>query len=93
MAAGRIETELGLCEGGRLDRVRTILEKLGVPVKLPRNLAEEKLMDVMKRDKKAVDQWPRFVLLDGIGQVHIEDGQYAVQVSRDVVEKVLKKLR
>jgi hypothetical protein len=36
-----------------------------------------------------VDQWPRFVLLDGIGQVHCEDDQYAVQVSRDVVEKAL----
>jgi len=89
MAAGLIETELGLCEEGRLDRVHAILEKLGVPVKLPRNSAEEKLMDVMKHDKKAVDQWPRFVLLDGIGRVHTEDGQYAVPVGRDVVERAL----
>ena len=43
----------------------------------------------MKHDKKAVDQWPRFVLLDRLGQVHCEDGQYAVQVSREIVEKVL----
>jgi 3-dehydroquinate synthase len=90
VAAGLIEIELGLSEPGRLDRVQTILEKLGVPVKLPRNLAEEKMIDVMKHDKKAVDQWPRFVLLDEIGQVHTEDGQYAVQVSRDVVEKALE---
>jgi len=90
MAAGLVEVELGLSEPGRLDRVRSILEKLRVPVKLPRNLAEEKMIDVMKHDKKAVDQWPRFVLIDGIGQVHCEDGQYAVQVSRDVVEKALK---
>jgi len=89
MAAGLIETELGLCEEGRLDRVHAILEELGVPVKLPRNSAEEKLMDVMKHDKKAVDQWPRFVLLDGIGRVHTEDGQYAVPVGRDVVERAL----
>jgi 3-dehydroquinate synthase len=91
-AAGLIEVELGLSEPGRLDRVRTLLEKLRMPVKLPRNLADNKVLDVMKHDKKAVDQWPRFVLIDGIGQVHCEDGQYAVQVSRDVVEKVLKKL-
>ncbi len=90
MAAGLIEIELGFSQPGRLDRVRSILEKLHVPVKLPRNLAEEKMIDVMKHDKKAVDQWPRFVLLDEIGQVHCEDGQYAVQVSRDVVEKTLK---
>jgi 3-dehydroquinate synthetase len=47
---------------------------------------------VMRHDKKAVDQWPRFVLLDRLGQVHQEDGQYAVRVGREVVEKVLKKL-
>jgi len=89
MAAGLIEIEMGLSQVGRLDRVRTIFEKLHVPVKLPQNLAEEKMMDVMKHDKKAVGQWPRFVLLDEIGQVHREDGQYAVQVPREVVEKVL----
>lgn len=89
VAAGLIEIELGFSEPGRLDRVRSILEKLRVPVKLPRNLVEDKMIDAMKRDKKAVDRWPRFVLLDKIGQVHCEDGQYAVQVSREVVEKVL----
>ena len=92
VAAGLIEVELGLAEPDRLDRVRTVLEKLGVPVKLPPNLAEDRLMDVMKHDKKAVDQWPRFVLLDRLGQVHREDGQYAVAVGREVIERVLKKL-
>jgi 3-dehydroquinate synthase len=90
MAAGRIEIELGLSEPDRLDRIRTVLEKIGVPVKLPVNLAEDKLIDVMKHDKKAVDQWPRFVVLERLGQVHCENGQHAVQVSRDVVEKALK---
>lgn len=90
VAAGLIEIELGLSDSGRFDRVRSLLEKLGVPVKLPGNLAEEKLIDVMKHDKKAVDQWPRFVLIDGIGQVHQENGQYAVQVSREVVQKALR---
>jgi 3-dehydroquinate synthetase len=75
-----------------LDRVRIVLEKLGVPVKLPPNLAEDRVIDVMKHDKKAVDRWPRFVLLDRLGQVHREDGQYAVPVAREVIEKVLKKL-
>jgi 3-dehydroquinate synthase len=92
VAAGWIEVELGLSQPGRLDRVRTVLEKLGVPVKLPPNLAEDRVIDVMRHDKKAVDQWPRFVLLDRIGQVHCEDGQYAVPVGREVVERVLKKL-
>jgi len=93
IAAGLIEAELGLAEPGRLDRVRGVLEKLGVPVKLPPHLAEDKVIDLMKHDKKAVDQWPRFVLLDRLGQVHCENGQYAVRVRREVLEEVLKKLR
>jgi 3-dehydroquinate synthase len=92
VAAGRIEIELGRAGPDRLNRVRTVLEELGVPVKLPPNLAEDRVIDVMKHDKKAVDRWPRFVLLDRLGQVHREDGQYAVPVGREVIEKVLKKL-
>lgn len=93
IAAGWIEVEMGLAEPGRLDRVRRVLEKLGVPVKLPADLAEDRVIDLMRHDKKAVDQWPRFVVLDRIGQVHCENGQYAVPVDRAVIERVMKKLR
>jgi 3-dehydroquinate synthase len=90
IAAGLIEVERGLSEPGRLDRIRKVLEKLGVPVKLPPNLAEDRIIDLMRHDKKAVDQWPRFVLIDRLGRVHCENGQYAVPVNRDVVEKALE---
>lgn len=93
IGAGLIEEELGLSGPGRLDRIRKILEKLNVPVELPGDLDDDKLIDILKHDKKAVDQWPKFVLTDALGQVHCSNGQYAVDVGRDVVEKVLKKLR
>ena len=92
IAAGMIEIELELASGERLDSVRQILKKLDVPVKLPRNLAEKDLIDLIKHDKKAVNKWPRFVLLNDIGQVYCPDGQYAVDVAPELVEKVLKKL-
>ncbi len=93
VAAGLVEIELEFSEPGRLDRVRTVLERLGVATTLPADLAWDKLIDLLRHDKKAVDQWPRFVLLDRIGRVRSENGQYAVQVGREVVEKVLRKLR
>ena len=93
IAAGLIETEMGLAEPGRLDRVRRILEKLGVPVKLPAHLDENRVIDLLKHDKKAVDKWPQFVLIGRLGQVHCPDGQYAVDVGREIVEKVLRELR
>ncbi|UCG57427.1 MAG: 3-dehydroquinate synthase [Phycisphaerales bacterium] len=92
IAAGMIEIELQLGRPDRLDRIRRILEKLGVPVKLPHNLAEDELIDLMKRDKKAVNKWPRFVLISEIGGVFCRQGQWAVEVDPDVVAKVLQKL-
>jgi 3-dehydroquinate synthase len=92
IAAGLIEHEMGLSEPGRLDRIRKIFEKISVPITLPENLAEDNLIDLMKRDKKAVNKWPRFVLIKEIGKVCCRDGQWAVEVEQDVVEKVLGKL-
>jgi 3-dehydroquinate synthase len=93
VAAGRIEVELGLSEPKQLGRVQAVLERLGAPIRPPANLAVERVIDLLRHDKKAVDQWPRFVLLDRIGHIHCEEGQYAVQVGRDVVEKVLKSMK
>ncbi|NIP23687.1 MAG: 3-dehydroquinate synthase [Phycisphaerae bacterium] len=92
IAAGMIENEMNLGEPGRLDRIRKIFVKIGVPITLPPNLAEDKLIDLIKRDKKAVNKWPRFVLLQEIGRVYCRDGQWAVEVVQDVVEKILGKL-
>ncbi len=92
IGAGLIEIEMGLADDGRLDRIRGILEKLAVPVKLPPNMAEEDLIDLIKRDKKAINKWPRFVLTDRIGNVYRKNGQYAVEVAPETVSKVLAEL-
>ena len=92
IAAGLIEIELGLAKTKRLDRIRRIFERLGVPVTLPKDLAGDNLFELIKHDKKAINKWPRFVLISRIGQVHQADGQYAVEVERELVEKILDKL-
>jgi len=92
IAAGMIESELKLAPPERLERIRQILKKLDVPVTLPRNLAEKELVDLIKHDKKAVNKWPRFVLLNDIGKVYCPGGQYAVDVAPELLGRVLKKL-
>ncbi len=92
IAAGLIEIELELAQQERIERIRQILKKLDVPVKLPKDLAEKDLIDLIKHDKKAVNKWPRFVLISDIGQVYCPDGQYAVEVAPELVEKILKEL-
>ncbi len=92
IAAGMIEQEMGISEPEKIQRVRNILEKLQVPVTLPDNLTENILLDLIKRDKKAVNKWPKFVLVSKIGQVHTQNGQYAVEVEPEIVSSVIKKL-
>jgi 3-dehydroquinate synthase len=93
IAAGLIEIELGLGRQERLDRVRKMLQKIGVPVSLGPNLAEKNLIELVRHDKKAVAAWPRFVLVSEIGRVHCRDGQYAVPVEQETVERVLTNLK
>lgn len=93
VAAGLIEVELGLGGIERLERVRNILKKIGMPVVLPGDLAENKLIELIKHDKKAIGKWPRFVLVCEIGEIYCKDGEYAVEVGQGVVDKVLAKLR
>jgi 3-dehydroquinate synthase len=92
IAAGLIEIELGLSQPERLGRIRKMLDRLGMPVKLPPNLAEDALLETIKHDKKAVDKWPRFVLTCDIGRVYCRSGQWAMPVDRTVIEKVLHRL-
>jgi 3-dehydroquinate synthase len=92
IAAGLIEIEMGLGDKSRLERVRKILTALGLPVEIPKNINKTGLIDVIRRDKKAINQWPKFVLIDKIGCVHNQEGQWAISAGQDVVETVLKKL-
>ena len=46
IAAGLIEIEMQLTEPGRLDRIRQILQKLSVPVTLPKDLADIRAMKI-----------------------------------------------
>jgi 3-dehydroquinate synthase len=92
VATGLIETEMGLGDKSRLERICKMLKAMNQPVEIPRNISKGGLLDVIKRDKKAVNQWPKFVLIDKIGNIKRQEGQWAVSVGQDVVEKVLKLL-
>ena len=90
--AGLIEQQLGFGDKNRLERIKNLLTKLGMPVTIPSGLGKKELINIIKHDKKAVDKWPRFVLLEGTGKVLCKDGQWAQEVSREIVEKTLDQL-
>jgi 3-dehydroquinate synthase len=92
VAAGKIGMAVGLGDGRKLGRVEKVLDRIGLPVVMPKGIETPVLLEAMSRDKKAVSKRPRFVLLEDIGKVHSKDGQWAVEVPEETVEKVLAEL-
>jgi 3-dehydroquinate synthase len=92
IAAGKIEAALGLVQDDRQGRIESLLKKLGMPTRIPSELKKTNLLDLLGTDKKAVGAWPRFVLLESLGAALCKDGQWAHDVSRDIIERCLEQL-
>ena len=93
-AAGRIEERLGLAGAGQRQRIESLLKQLDLPTAIPAEQTTEQLVDLLRRDKKAVGRWPKFVLLETLGAALCRDGQWAhsvdEQLARDVIEEMRK---
>lgn len=92
IAAGMLEEKMGLANDDRLSRIRRLLEKLGQPMRIPKEMSAESLMDLLKHDKKAMSQWPRFVLLESLGSCLCKGGQWAHDVKTEHVTTVITQL-
>jgi 3-dehydroquinate synthase len=92
IAAGLLEEATGLVRDDRLIRIRRLLETLGQPTRIPGDIGKDTLIDLLRRDKKAVARWPRFVLLDQLGQCLCKDGQWAHDVTPAEAEAVIETL-
>ena len=66
--------------------------KLGMPTVIPAEIKKEQLIALLGKDKKAIGQWPRFILLESLGNTLCKNEQWAHEVSRDIVEQCLDDL-
>jgi 3-dehydroquinate synthase len=89
IAANIIEQKLGLGGKERLQGLKKLFSRLKISLKIPKNITKLQILDIMSRDKKAVNKWPGFVLLQKIGKVLCENGQFAVEVKRKIVEETI----
>ncbi|MCK4999442.1 MAG: 3-dehydroquinate synthase, partial [Anaerohalosphaera sp.] len=87
-----IEKHLGMGDDTRTARISKVLEELGMELTIPKNINKDTLTDLIKRDKKAVNKWPKFVLLQDIGQALCTDGQWAHNVTQQAVDAALDQL-
>jgi 3-dehydroquinate synthase len=87
VAAGLIAVEMGLWDRESSDRQLALIEKAGLPTRLPEGMDIDAIVDTLQSDKKVKEGKVRFVLPRQIGTVIVTD-----QVEADVIRKVLKQM-
>jgi 3-dehydroquinate synthase len=72
--AARLSTVLGMAPAADGDRLEALLQRLGLPTRIPAGLAAPALIARMRLDKKADAHGLRFVLWDGAGSARMVAG-------------------
>jgi 3-dehydroquinate synthase len=70
--AARLSEARSLCATGLADRLAALLQRLGLPVRLPADLPVEALTKALDLDKKALTSGLRLVLLNRIGSAIVD---------------------
>lgn len=68
--AAMLSRRLGMCAGEDVERLRGLLEAIGLPT-APPPLSVDEMLQAMQRDKKVRDQTLRLVLMEGLGRVRV----------------------
>lgn len=82
--AMQLSVRLELMDSASIAPMVSLIERTGLPTKLPRELDVDELLALMTSDKKAEKGKPRFILLDKIGHAVIIDA-----VDSDIVRDLL----
>jgi 3-dehydroquinate synthase len=89
IAANIIEQKLSLGGKERLAGLKKLFGRLNISLKIPKSITKRQILDIISRDKKAVQKWPRFVLLEETGKVLCRNGQFAHKVERKIVDQTI----
>lgn len=84
-----ISVKCDLLKEEDFEAIFTLIEKIGFSLKISSKVTAQKMIEVMGRDKKAVNQTPRFVLLEGIGKVASFKKAYCQEVEPTILHEAL----
>ena len=85
--------KLGLLSADDRDKVVALLDKAGLPTRIPDYIDREALVKKLYTDKKVRDGKLRFVLQDSIGSVkEFEPGVFAKPLDEDFVREIIRVL-
>ncbi len=72
--AARLSEALGMMESACVERIKSVIRAYGLPVELPKDLNDDKLISLITMDKKAAAGEIKFILPKDIGNVVIHKG-------------------
>ncbi len=82
VAATSLAVEVGRCDATVLDRLKQLLDRIGLPTRADNLPPTQQLIDSMLIDKKVADGRLRLVLPDRLGEVSIVSGASHEQIAR-----------
>jgi 3-dehydroquinate synthase len=82
--AAQFSARLGWINDNDVARIIALIEKMGLPTRIPNNLTVEQILELMQVDKKVCDGKIRLVLLKGLGAAQIVD-QYDHQLLKQTL--------
>jgi 3-dehydroquinate synthase len=74
LMAAELSARLGRLPADQVPRIRALLERAGLPTRLPADIATDSLLGFMAGDKKVLDGQSRLVALDAVGRAVIVSG-------------------
>ena len=74
LMAAQLSAALGLADRSDAERLGLLLTRLGLPTTRPDNAAPERVVALMRLDKKSLSDRLRLILWRGIGRAEIVDG-------------------
>jgi 3-dehydroquinate synthase len=78
--AAQLSTALGLAECSEGERLESLLLRLGLPTTRPPEAAPQRIVALMRLDKKTLSDQLRLILWRGIGAAEIVDGVDAAKI-------------
>ena len=88
VTATRLSESRGLCPEGAAERLSNLLERFGLPTRIPSRIAIEGLCEALELDKKAVASGLRLILLKAIGSAVVDNAS-----SRDDITAAMESSR
>jgi 3-dehydroquinate synthase len=85
----RIAERVGVAQSGVADQVRDALRSAGLPVSLPEGMDADRMLEVMRTDKKVRAGFVRYALPRAIGEMAGGESGWTVSVEDAIVREVL----